>query len=125
MIANRLLAALASVGVLGLAAVPASAQVYDRITFENSTGYTISEIYLSPADTADWEEDVLGRRELFNGKEYWIDFNDAENTCEWDLRVVYKDGEEAIWSDLNLCRDWHFELFYDPRTGNTWLTPSH
>lgn len=122
---KRLFAAMVGAAALGLAAGPASAQVYERIYIENSTGYTISEIYLSPADVAEWEDDVLGFRELANGKEYWVDFSGADNVCGWDLRVVYQNGVDAVWEDLNLCRDWHFELFYDPRNRQTWVTPSH
>jgi hypothetical protein len=35
------------------------------------------------------------------------------------LKVVCDQGEEAIWYGLDLCEDWHFELFHSARTGNT------
>lgn len=125
MIAKRLLAALVGAGVLGLVAVPAGAQMFERITIQNSTGYTISEIYISPSRTNDWEEDVLDLTVLTDGADFSVDFRRAENTCDWDLKVVYEDGEEAIWPDLDLCEDWHFELFYNARTRDTRLVSTH
>jgi hypothetical protein len=107
------------------AAVPAWAQMFERITLVNSTGYTISEVYIAPARSKSWEEDVLGRDVLTDGDEVDIDFRRSENTCDWHLLVVYDDGEQAVWDGLNLCQDWHYELFYNARTGDTRLVASH
>lgn len=106
-------------------ATAALAQMYEKITLVNSTGYTISEIYISAATSGSWEEDVLDWNVLGDGEEFEVDFRRADNTCDWDLKVVYTDGEEAIWDGLDLCADWHFELFYNARTGDTHLTASH
>ena len=70
---KSLLAAVVGAAALGLAAVPAAGQMFERITITNSTGYTISEIYISPADTYAWEEDVMGKRELPDGDAVEID----------------------------------------------------
>lgn len=104
---------------------PAWAQMFEKITVVNSTGYTISEIYISPAYSRSWEEDVLHRNVLDDGEEFVIDFRRSEDTCDWDLKVIYSDGEEAIWDGLDLCEDWHFELFYNARSGDTRLVSSH
>lgn len=122
---NRLIAAIGAVALTGLAAVPAIAQMYEKITILNSTGYTISEIYISPSDTNDWEEDVLDIDILPDGNDVRIDFRRAADTCDWDLKVVYDDGDEAVWDNLDLCEDWHFELFYNARTGDTRLVSTH
>ena len=108
-----------------LSATPVLAQMYEDITIENSTGYTISEIYISPARSADWEEDVLDWDVLQNGQEVKIDFKRSANTCDWDLKVVYSDGDEAVWDGLDLCEDWHFELFYNAGSGDTHLVSSN
>lgn len=118
---KSLLAAVVGAAALGLAAVPAAGQMFERITITNSTGYTISEIYISPADTYAWEEDVMGKRELPDGDAVEIDFRRAENTCDWDLKVVYDDGEEAMWDGLDLCQNYGFQLFYNAGSGQTWL----
>lgn len=122
---HLLAAALAGAALLGLTAVPALAQMYEKITIQNSTGYTIAQVFVSPTSASDWEEDVLDIDVLPDGQDVEIDFRRAANTCNWDLKVVYDDGEEAIWDGLDLCEDWHFELFYNARTGDTRLVASH
>lgn len=122
MIGTRILGAAA---VAALAVAPLSAQMFEKITVVNSTGYTISEVYISPASSRSWEEDVLDWDILQEGQEFTIDFRRSENTCDWDLKVVYDDGEDAIWDGLDLCEDWHFELFYNARSGDTRLVSSH
>ncbi|MXO58766.1 hypothetical protein GRI89_04330 [Altererythrobacter salegens] len=115
--------------VLGLAAAfvaaPLSAQMYEKISIVNSTGYTIEEISIAPSSSNSWEEDVLDDEVLDDGEEFRVDFRRAENTCDWDLKVVYDDGEEATWDSLDMCENWHFELFYNAKTGDTHLTSSH
>lgn len=121
----RIAAALGGFAMAALAAVPALGQMFERITVVNSTGYTISEVYIAPSANRSWEEDVLDRDVLIDGQEVEIDFRRSENTCDWDLMVVYDDGEQAIWQGLDLCEDWHFELFYNANTGDTRLVSSH
>ncbi|MEE4154097.1 MAG: hypothetical protein V2I27_08045 [Erythrobacter sp.] len=122
---TRIFAGIAAAAVLALAAVPALAQMFEKITLVNSTGYTISEVYIAPAFEQTWEEDVLDWDVLPDSQEVEIDFRRSENTCDWDLMVVYDDGEAAVWDGLDLCEDWHFELFYNARTGETRLVSSH
>lgn len=114
-------AALATLAVTA----PAWAQMFEKITVVNSTGYTISEVYIAPATSQSWEEDVLGIDVLVDGDAVEIDFRRSENTCDWDLLVVYDDGEQAVWDGLNLCQDWHYELFYNARSGDTRMVASH
>lgn len=114
-------------GIIGIfsAATPAEAQLHESITVHNSTGYTIAQIFISPASERSWQEDILDLDVLVDGDEAEIDFRRAERTCDWDLMVVYDDGEAAIWSGLDLCEDWRYELFYNAQTGNTHLVSSH
>lgn len=118
-------AGLIGAALLALNPAPLLAQMYEKITVANSTGYTIAEIYISPSKARSWQEDVLDLDVLDDGKEVEIDFRRSENTCKWDLMVVYDDGEEAEWQGLDLCTDWYFELFYNARTGQTRLVASH
>ena len=122
---TKLFASFAGAALAASVANPANAQMYEGITIENSTGYTITEIYLSPSRTSAWEEDVLDWDVLANGSEVEINLRRAENTCNWDLKVVYSDGDEAIWGGLNLCQDYYFELFYNAGSGDTHLVASH
>lgn len=119
------LAGLVGAGVLAFSPAALLAQMFEKITIANSTGYTISEIYIAPSKARTWQEDVMDLDVLRDGTEVEIDFRRSENTCNWDLLVVYSDGEQAEWNGLDLCTDWHFELFYNARTGDTRLVSSH
>jgi hypothetical protein len=89
-------------------------------TVVNSTGYDISEVYVSPAKGKDWEDDVLGDDELEDGDEKLIRFNRPEKTCFWDLKVVYsEDDSEAIWYDLDLCKISKVTIKYDRKRDKT------
>jgi hypothetical protein len=125
MTGKRMLAGAAATAMFALAAVPAGAQMFERITVVNSTGYTINEVYIAPSSERSWQEDILDVDILVDGAEVEIDFRRSENTCDWDLLVVYDDGEQAVWQGLDLCTDWHYELFYNANTGDTRLVASH
>ena len=103
-----------------LAVPSAMAQGKQNFTLKNRTGYTISEVYVSPSKVSSWEEDVLGRDELAHGEEFEISFSRSEKSCIWDLKVVYDDGEPAEWSNFNLCEVSTIKIFYDRKRDTTW-----
>ena len=70
----------------------------------NDTGYEVVEIYVSPTSEDDWEEDVLGRDTLADGERVTITFDRDEDRCRYDIKLVDEDGDEAIWTNVNLCR---------------------
>ncbi len=69
----------------------------------NKTGYTISEVYVSPSKANEWGEDVLGKREMHDGTKLSMHFPNEAKHCKWDLKVVYDDGTPAEWNDFDLC----------------------
>lgn len=70
----------------------------------NRTGLTIDELYVSASDTDDWEEDVLGRDVLPNGESVTIRFAPDARQCSYDLKVVDEDGDDLVWTDIDLCK---------------------
>ena len=58
----KLRVALLAVLLLGVSAAAVAADYYVDIT--NRTGYTIMYMYVSPAKSDSWEEDVLGKEVL-------------------------------------------------------------
>ena len=110
---------IAAVGLIGaFFAQPAAAGQQDFVLV-NGTGYTIQEVYVSPTRTRSWEEDVLGNDVLADGSRVTIRFNRAEDTCLWDLKAVYDDGETAEWQGFNLCEVSVVAISYDEDTGRT------
>lgn len=88
-------------------------------TIMNKTGYPLKHIYVSESDNEKWDEDVLGRDVLEDGESFDLSFGKAEKTCKWDMKVIYDDGESAVWQDLNLCQISKLTLRWNKNTGVT------
>lgn len=88
-------------------------------TIVNKTGYPLKHIYVSESDNEKWDEDVLGRDVLNDGEYFDINFAKADKTCKWDMKVIYDDGESAVWQDLNLCQISKLTLRWNKNTGVT------
>lgn len=109
---------------LGFAfAGPAQAEGRQDFDLVNKTGYEISEVYVSPSKSDDWEEDVLGTGTLPDGNRIHIKFHRATQTCDWDLKVVYTvDESTAEWEKINLCEVEKITIHYDRKSGVTRAT---
>lgn len=88
-------------------------------TIVNKTGYSLKHIYVSENHSGSWDEDVLGRDLLDDGESFELSFAKAEKTCKWDMKVVYDDGEAAVWENLNLCQIAKLTLKWNKSTGVT------
>lgn len=84
-----------------LLAAPAMAEDLNFL-FENNSSFTIVELYASPSDVGDWEEDILGRDILEAGESARVTIRDGRRACEYDLRIVFDDGDE-ITDTTDLC----------------------
>jgi hypothetical protein len=69
-------------------------------TLKNRLGVTISHVYLSPHQSDSWEEDVLGKSVLADGRDTKITFNAREVARGdiWDLKIKTSDNQEYIWT---------------------------
>lgn len=88
-------------------------------TITNETGYALKHIYVSESANEKWDEDILGRDVLEDGEEFELSFDKAEKTCKWDMKVIYDDGESAVWQNLNLCKISKLTLRWNKNTGVT------
>lgn len=90
---------LAAVAVL----MPAGAFADELVfRFDNNSSYTVVELYASPSDVGEWEEDILGRDVLESGESARVTIADGRRACEYDLRVVFEDGD-SIEDTTDLC----------------------
>ena len=55
----------------------------------------------------------------YAGEYFEVAFAKAEKTCKWDMKVVYDDGESAVWDGLNLCQISKLTLKWNKNTGVT------
>ena len=67
----------------------------------NRTGYDIYAINISPSETKEWEEDVLGSQILANGEALEVKFSKRKERY-WDIQVKFKDGSGLYWMRLDL-----------------------
>jgi hypothetical protein len=95
-----------------LAASPILAQSKLDFTLMNDTGLTIAEVYVSPSDADEWQEDVMGKDVLKHRESVDIQFSRKEKTCNWDMKIVDEDDNEVEWTELDLCKASHITLQY-------------
>ncbi|MDL2214447.1 hypothetical protein LJB76_02660 [Clostridia bacterium OttesenSCG-928-O13] len=80
---------------------------------KNSTGVDIHELYISPTESEDWEEDVLGD-DVFAADDTWEVTFDVVTTdgYTWDIKVVDEDEDEYIFEELALSGISKIELAF-------------
>lgn len=69
---------------------------------DNQSSYTIVEFYASPTDVNDWEDDILGQSILEAGDAARVTIADGREQCEYDLRIVFDDGD-VLEDSTDLC----------------------
>jgi hypothetical protein len=68
----------------------------------NFSGTTLRAVYVSPSESAGWEENILGGDELADGATVAIEFSPEEKAASWDIRVEAVDNHYAEWKGLDL-----------------------
>jgi hypothetical protein len=96
----------------------AFAQGKQDFTVVNKTGVIISELYVSPHSTDDWEDDILGQDVLGTDESVEITFSPKERTKMWDLKIVDSKGNAIEWENLNLLEISKVTLHY--KNGRAW-----
>lgn len=106
------------------AAPPPAASSSGSASFRlvNSTGFDISELYVSPTKSKTWGKEVLGDHIIQNGETWKITLPSSKGRCMQDLKVVFSDDVEAIWENFDLCDIAKITLTYSRRNGVTTAT---
>jgi hypothetical protein len=117
------LGSIALAAALALSPAAWAQQAKQDFTLVNKTGYALSEVYVSPNKSDDWEEDILGRDVMENGDSVHISFQRANKSCLWDLKVVYQDDDsESYWEEIDLCSVSRITIMYDRKTDTSTAT---
>lgn len=90
---------LASLLVAGMMLVGASAAMAKTITVVNGTGFELHAIALSPSETDNWGDDMLGNQIMKSGDAIQIDISGGDNN--WDLAAVDKEGTQVSFTNLD------------------------
>ena len=96
----KLVVAAAMLLVASTAAV--AADYYVDIT--NRTGYTIMYMYVSPAKSDSWEEDVLGDDVLLDGHTQRVTLTGYKSSI-FDIRLVDEDGDKYTFWNVDVATD--------------------
>lgn len=83
-----------------------------NLTIINQTGVDIYQLYISPSDSEDWEEDLLEGEVFENGTELVIEFEDIGEGL-WDLLIMDKAGNSLEWHQLDLGVISRLTLYFD------------
>jgi hypothetical protein len=119
---RTLASAVAIAAMMVLAPTMASAAPQD-FDLDNATGYDLKNLYISPTDTNEWGDDVLGEDVLKDGQTVKIHFPEGRGEgCEWDLKVTYNDDTSHEWHNVNLCEITTVTIHYNESSQETSAT---
>jgi hypothetical protein len=95
----RFKAPLIALALIGMSAIATAADFYVDIT--NRTGYTIRYMYVSPAKSDSWEEDVLGDDVLLSGKTQRVNLRGYKGSV-FDIKLVDEDGDSYTFWNIDV-----------------------
>jgi len=81
--------------------VALAADYYVEIT--NKTGYTIMYMYVSPAKSESWEEDVLGDDTMASGETRRVNLTGYKSPM-FDIRLVDEDGDKYTFWNVDVSK---------------------
>lgn len=105
---------------LSLAAPQSRAADARNVTVVNETGYAIKFLgFNAPDDGLDeWDNELDSV--LQNQASTYVEFDDDDGGCVWNVRVDWQNyNESVLWKNVNLCRFTALRLRYDPGTKTT------
>jgi hypothetical protein len=105
---------------LSLVAFPALAADSRNISVINETGYAIKFLgFNAPDDGLDeWDNELESN--LKNQGSTYVEFDDDDEGCVWNIKVVWANYDEAVlWRNVNLCKFTALRLRYDSGTKTT------
>ena len=91
-------------------------EALNGVLFINSTGYEISELYVSPTSHDDWYDDILNGQIVSDGERIYINIPDYEDSdLLFDAMAVDIDGDEYSKFEIDLtdANSRSFEFTFD------------
>jgi hypothetical protein len=91
----------AAVLLVATSRIAVAGDYYVDIT--NETGYTIMYMYVSPAKSDSWEEDVLGEDVLASGQTQRVTLTGYKSSV-FDIRLVDEDGDKYTFWNVDVAQ---------------------
>ncbi|QCK87195.1 hypothetical protein E8L99_16235 [Phreatobacter aquaticus] len=86
------------------ASVEAHAQAQQNFAMVNRSGAQIDEVYVSASNRDSWGRDILGDGVMPSGTRRNITFPRGTRACEFDIRVVFANGQRRETRGVDLCQ---------------------
>ena len=69
----------------------------------NSGGAVVSAVYVAPAGTPDFSDDLLGKQVASIGKTVHVKVKDPAGACVFDVQFLLADGTSVTRKAVNVC----------------------
>jgi hypothetical protein len=105
---------------LSLFATPSFAADSRNVSVINETGYAIKFLgFNAPDDGLDeWDNEL--EKTLKNQDTVYVEFNDDDEGCVWNIKVDWANYDESVlWKNVNLCKFNVLRLRYNSGTKTT------
>ncbi len=85
-------------------APPAPAHAGDHtLAVTNSGGAVVSALYVAPAGSPDFSDDLLGKQVASVGKTVRVKVKDPAGACVFDVQFLMADGTSVTRKAVNVC----------------------
>lgn len=85
------------------AAAEAAGVAEVKFNLKNATSFTLTHLYMSPAASNDWDNDILGEQVVAAGETAEVSIDDGVESCMYDLRADFDDGDAIDVRGVNVC----------------------
>ena len=80
----------------------AQALTYDVV---NNTGFTLVDVFVTPAETNNWGNDILPNNLFENGMTISVTIPaDYGETCTFDMKITDLNGDFVVFHGIDACK---------------------
>lgn len=93
--------------VVGLTLLSASKSSAQALTFDvvNNTGITLVDVFVTPAETDNWGQDILPQDLFENGSTITVNIPASYGTtCMFDMKITDGAGGSITFTDIDACK---------------------
>lgn len=99
-----------------------SAKAQDLYFFlYNDSGYTISQVYVSPSEYRNWNNNLIPRSYVYDESQLTV-YVPAHYgySCSFDIKVITTGGTKWTFTDVDLCCLYRLTINWDDTYSTEW-----